>query len=224
MIVVLFDIDGTLLNCHDSARRSYNATFAKLFSITNAMEDVSVHGQTDPSIIHAVATKHLNRDFTDTEISIVENLYLHFLSLELADSSRFDVLPGAHNLCRRLLDSEKFIIGIQTGNFERAAWCKLKRASMNMYFKFGGFGSDSSIRAELVRIAIDRGVKLYNMDRDDIEGIYLIGDSPQDITSGKTAGIKTIAVASGSYSHPELEKGAPDFLLNELNEAINIFF
>ena len=50
-----------------------------------------------------------------------------------------------------------FRLGLATGNFEPAAYAKLRRGNLARYFEFGGFGSDSGDRVELTRLAVERG-------------------------------------------------------------------
>jgi phosphoglycolate phosphatase-like HAD superfamily hydrolase len=52
--------------------------------------------------------------------------------------------------------------------------------------------------------------------------VVIIGDSPEEIEMGKIAGIKTIVITGGYYSTPRLGKSKPDFLINNLNELIEI--
>ena len=49
------------------------------------------------------------------------------------------------------------MLGLTTGNVEEAAHIKLARANLNRYFSFGGYGSDSSDRVELTKVALKRG-------------------------------------------------------------------
>lgn len=46
----------------------------------------------------------------------------------------------------------------------------------------------------------------------------IVGDSIIDIKAGVAAGAKTVGVLSGLYSHEELLKENPDFILNNLTE------
>ncbi|HEC49742.1 MAG TPA: hydrolase, partial [Candidatus Desulfofervidus auxilii] len=52
-----------------------------------------------------------------------------------------------------------------------------------------------------------------------LHSTYLIGDTPRDIIAGKTIGVKTIAVATGSCSRESLLQFRPDLVLNNLAES-----
>jgi len=108
------------------------------------------------------------------------------------------------------------------GNIERGAWVKLKHCELDSYFSFGGFGSDSEDREQLIRIAIDRAKNIANRE---IEKIFVIGDTPLDIIHGRAAGALTVGVSTGVYSYGQLGSYKPDFLFNDLldvNSILNI--
>ena len=73
---------------------------------------------------------------------------------------RFRLMPGVRELLEALTRQGDTLIGLATGNFEKAAWLKVERGKIREYFRFGGFGSDSSNRVELTKLAVDRGLAL----------------------------------------------------------------
>ena len=50
-------------------------------------------------------------------------------------------------------------------------------------------------------------------------GIYLVGDSPRDMSCGKKAGVNAIGVASGDYKKSDLEEAGADLVLSSLEEV-----
>jgi len=46
----------------------------------------------------------------------------------------------------------------------------------------------------------------------------VVGDSVADIKAGKNAGVKTVAVLSGIFSHEELAREKPDLILKNVNQ------
>jgi len=73
----------------------------------------------------------------------------------VAESQGYRVLDGAEETLRTL-SKQGYLLGLTTGGIEAAAHIKLARAGLNHYFCFGGYGSDSTDRAELTRCAIER--------------------------------------------------------------------
>ena len=66
---------------------------------------------------------------------------------------------------------------------------------------------------------IDAAVRKYGID---ISLSYMIGDRAADVLSGQSAGLKTILLESG-YGSARLEKPVkPDYILEDLKEAVKI--
>jgi hypothetical protein len=53
------------------------------------------------------------------------------------------------------------LLGLITGNVEAAALINLHCARLNRFFSSGGYGSDSTGRGELTKIALKRATLVY---------------------------------------------------------------
>ena len=111
-------------------------------------------GRTDPLIIQEIVSKYGVDDEPGQDLY---DIYLSILPDEVRRSPNFQVLAGARELVIHLSDHPGFLIGLATGNVETGARLKLERAGLSSYFPFGGYGSDSGDRTELIRTAIRRG-------------------------------------------------------------------
>lgn len=65
---------------------------------------------------------------------------------------------------------------------------------------------------------LDRAADEMNIE---MRGSYIIGDSDKDIGAGQAAGCKTIFIRN-DYNSDELARCSPDFVVEELNEAIGL--
>ncbi len=223
MKLILFDIDGTLL-WTDTATKAANRAFSQMFGIKNALSGISLSGKTDPLILEEMFDKNLGRKFDDGEAEEIYKIYIEFLNHELASCDDSYVLPGVRELIYALNSSDNIILGVATGNIEQGAWLKLKHMDLDDYFKFGGFGSDSAIREELIKKAIERAINYSGYKV--FEKVFVVGDTPYDITHGRAAGALTVGVATGSYSEDELKQHNPDFLFSDFSEfskVVSIF-
>lgn len=215
--LLLFDIDGTLLRADDSSRRAINRAFSEIYGIMDPVQDVPFLGRTDPGIFRDVALQLLGRPFNEGELERVSERYIAFLPGELERCESFHLMPGVAQLLPLIAARDDIILGLETGNLEPSAYLKLKRGGIDRYFQIGGFGSDSEDRTELVRIAIERAC---NLDHDMIpdKNIYIIGDSPHDISAGRNLGVNTIAVVSGFVGREKLQAESPSCLLPDLSD------
>jgi phosphoglycolate phosphatase-like HAD superfamily hydrolase len=114
------------------------------------------------------------------------------------------------------------MIGLATGNIETGARIKLDRGDLNRYFTFGGYGSDSESRVELVRRAVEKAVEKSNK-LIDADNVFVIGDTPLDIDAGRKAGFQTVGVATGSYSVEQLVTAGATFAISDFRQSRDYF-
>jgi len=213
MKLLLFDIDGTLIKSGGAAIKAAELAFENIYNVKNVMNGIRADGKTDPLILKEMFKKGLNRDFTMNEAEIIFGEYLKILDLKLQNGNKITVLPGILELLNELLDKQDVILGLATGNIEQGARVKLKYSGLDHFFSFGGFGSDSENREQLIRAAIERGRRVADRH---LDKIFVIGDTPLDITCGRAAGAITVGVCTGTYNYGQLESHNPDFLFKDL--------
>ncbi len=216
--VLLFDIDATLLKTGWAGFRALNRVFHELYGISEATDGIKPAGKTDPLIIREMVEKRLPDLDPDQEIPKVVEHYVDYLAEEVEVSPGFQVMPGVPDLLEALSRIPHLALGLATGNLEQGAYIKLRRAGLGSYFSFGGFGSDSENRTELVRAAIRRAGEHLKGDVP-LDSVYVIGDTPRDVLCGKEAGARTVAVATGGSSVEELATHDPDHLFEDFTST-----
>src|SRR5207244_1913749 len=148
---------------------------------------------------------------TTENISAFLDSYVHFLSLELP-LREGKLLPGVLELLGKLKSRPHLVLALLTGNVSRGAQLKLEHYGVWHFFEFGAFADDHQDRNRLGRFARTRAKEKHGCEFAASE-IDVIGDTPRDIACGKAFGARTIAVATGTWSHDELAKYQPDFLI-----------
>jgi phosphoglycolate phosphatase len=220
MRLVLFDIDGTLLTDGGAAREAYAYALEKVYGYRTELRRYDFSGRTDPQITHMVLG---DAGLAAEEIdAAMPELWVHYLAaLERAAPGRVRELPGVRALLEMLAADERVMLGLLTGNIERGARVKLGNASLNDYFPFGAFGSDSPRREDLPPIAVERASRL-NGHRFRGRDVVIIGDSIYDIRCGVPHAATTIAIASGKTAAETLLAENPDhfFASAEDHEAL----
>lgn len=83
------------------------------------------------------------------------------------------------------------------------------------------YGDDHSERPKLVAVAQARASDRTGTPFDNQHTI-LIGDTPKDIEAGLTAGVRTIAVASGKSTADELRAAGATIVVNDLTDPEHI--
>lgn len=217
-MLVLFDIDGTLVSVRGAGRRALNRAVEALTGVADALEGVRLHGSTDPVILEQAFAQKVGRPLEDGEEAQIYSRYLGHLAEEVeAGEHGYEVLPGVRDVVEALAATGRHVLGLATGNIEAAAKIKLDPGGLSDFFGFGGFGSDAGVRAELVRAGIEKGQAVAQAQlgrRVDLEEVVVIGDTEKDVAAAHAAGVRAVGVLAGS-GHPDLlEASGPDLLVD----------
>ncbi|MBF0254295.1 MAG: haloacid dehalogenase-like hydrolase [Candidatus Omnitrophica bacterium] len=216
--LLLFDIDGTLLLTGGAGKIAFERAFLECFGVADSWGGTLPDGRTDPLIFDEIARRVLGRGLTSPEHDRLCAKYLAYFPPALEEADRFRLMPGALPLVRLLSTLPNVLLGLATGNFKSAAFEKIRHGGFEGFFRFGGYACDSADRDQIVRTAVTRGM-LSAREAGDIPGdIWVIGDTPFDIRSGRAAGGRTIGVATGRYTLQELAAESPDGLLIDLSD------
>ena len=194
--LVLFDIDGTLITDHGAARHAFGAALSDIYGYDGDLARYDFSGRTDPQIAFMILRDAgLSDEDITARLPDLWSRYLRYLATN-ATPERVQSLPGIRTLLERLEKESRITLALLTGNIEPGARIKLGGASLNEYFPFGAFGSDSANREELPPIAVERASQIdgYRFGGRDV---VIIGDSIYDVRCGTPHDATTIAVASG---------------------------
>jgi len=221
--LVLFDIDGTLVDTGGAGRIGLTASFRAVFGIDDIETPVSLvrfGGKTDPTIIAEIArSAGIPAAEVEARYTELQHAYLRALRSELATPNPLRrVLPGVAPLLSSLAGRPDVFLGLITGNIEEGARVKLDAFGLNHYFVDGGFSSDHPERGEIARIAHQKLSRRAGF-RFPADRVMVIGDTELDVTCAHRNGFRSIAVASGSSSAEELRTANADVVFTDLTET-----
>jgi phosphoglycolate phosphatase-like HAD superfamily hydrolase len=217
-IAILFDIDGTLLVTGGAGAASWRLAFDELYGIPADIGKFTDAGMTDPDVGRKTFEAVLNRKPERKEFTRLLERRLHYLHTTVAESKHYRVLPGVEELLPKLIEGG-YLLGLVTGNVEAAAHIKLHRARLNRFFSFGGYGSDSTDRGELTKIALKRASLVYGEPVPAAQAIA-VGDTPHDVEGAHAAGIACIGVGSDKFTVDQLRKAGADYAIASLVEGL----
>jgi len=86
------------------------------------------------------------------------------------------------------------------------------------YFEFGAYADDHHDRNELGHFARQRAREKHGIEFAP-ERIFVLGDTPHDISCARAIGAKAVAIATGKFSAAELEVFKPDYLFSDLGDV-----
>jgi phosphoglycolate phosphatase len=218
--LVLFDIDGTLIDCGGQARVAFATALDAVFGERGDIETYDFSGKTDTRIVVDLMTgAGRPRDEVLAILPRLRKEYLATLERSLR-REHMRVLPGIEPLLDHLTARDDIVLALLTGNWERGARIKLSRHDLNRYFGFGSFGDDVFDRNDLPPIAIERALQTTQR-RFQPENVLIVGDSLLDVACARAHDIPCLAVATGRTSRGILEAAGPTWLVDDLVGALD---
>ena len=219
--LVLWDIDGTLLNADGVGRDLYDVVFVQLFGRSiDAFAPMA--GRTDRAIILETLTMagvDEPRRYVDPFIA---GLTAQAPSVREMVAVRGRALPGASEVLRGL--QGRAHQSVLTGNIRPVAEVKLAAVGLRdgLDLCIGAYGDDHEDRAELVHVARRRAAAAH--ERSGVAGFrgpgtVVVGDTPLDIAAALAAGARAVGVATGPFSVAELRAAGADVVLPDLSDT-----
>jgi len=218
--LLLWDIDGTLIDSGGAGERALRLALEREFNIEDDLAWLEYFGRTDVWIARAILFKHFGATTSD-EIQRFLNAYLAALTGEM-QNPHARVLPGVLAIIDKISHRSDIAQGLLTGNLRRGAEIKLRRLDLWQPFPFGAFADDAEHRNELGPHALSRAAAHHGIIFSPAN-VFVIGDTPHDIACGKAIGVNTIAVATGRYSSGELRSHNPTIVLENFADSDAFF-
>ena len=138
MKLILFDIDGTLLDCGRQVRPLLAGALETVYGTAGEIGLYDFAGKPDPRIVLDLMTgAGLERDAILERLPRLQALYLEALESGLR-VERMRLLPGVREVLDRLAGQSSVTLGLVTGNWEAGARIKLGRAGATTVSFKGG--------------------------------------------------------------------------------------
>lgn len=214
--VCLFDIDGTLLNSGGAGQHAMEQALLETFGVTGPYTDIQAAGRTDRAITSDLFDHH-QLEKSDENWSRFQACYLSCLPNSLTTQNG-RILPGIIEILEQLSGDESVAMGLLTGNLQAGADVKLRHYGLDHHFAFGGYGDHNRNRDDVAHLALKEACQ--HLDRDvSGENVWVIGDTPSDVTCGRAIGARTMAVATGIYDSDVLKEAQPDILFEDFTDV-----
>lgn len=213
MHVLLFDIDGTLLNSGGAGQAAMEEAFRREFGKDGPVSGISTAGRTDYAISRDLFNFY-GLPWDDTAWLQFQQAYFELLPNHLSGRDGL-ILPGVLHLLELLSLRDDVAVGLLTGNFHRGAMLKLAHFALEHHFSFGGYGDHHASRDDVARVALNEAIAQH--PQVDVEQVWVIGDTPADVQCARSIGARAFAVATGVYPLSTLAACEPDLLREDLS-------
>ena len=207
-MIVIFDLDGTLVDTYPVIRKTLIEVFSKHLSNFRYDEELlkSFFGPT----LHYSFSKLTNNDEEQTQFLIDEYRKINKVYYE----NEIELFPGVINTLEEL--SKKHTLAILSNRIQDLVDIGLKATKIDKYFKVI-LGIDSMKRPKPYPDGI---IQILNHYKD--KKAVFIGDATTDIISAKSAGIIGIGVTWALTKPEEFMKVKADYIVNSFEELNKI--
>lgn len=220
-LLVLWDIDFTLLNAGGVGRAVYISVFRHLFG-RDPVAVAPMAGRTERAIILDTLAMSGVSDPRAQVDAFVAELARRAPGLREEFAARGHALPGAVAALNAVaaLGAGAAVQSVLTGNVRPVAEAKLAAFELDGYLDLdvGAYGEEHEDRAELVYLARDRAAAGYGRDFGG-PATVLVGDTPLDVAAAADSGARSVAVATGGSTVAELAAAGADLVLTDLTDT-----
>jgi phosphoglycolate phosphatase len=210
----MWDVDRTLLYGGGVAAQAWKAAFTEVTGV--AWRDTPIFGgRTDLDICTEVFAAHGVTTCTP------ERFFARYIANVHATRHLFGVqgtlMPGVRAVLDELGARPDVVQTLVTGNVPEVAAAKVAAFGLADAFdaEIGGYGTDHSCRATLVRLCRERAEAKYG----ERFAPVVIGDTEHDVTAALANDALAVGVATGSTSMAKLALAGAHAVLPDLSDA-----
>lgn len=232
-LLVLWDVDHTLINAGGGGLELYRIAFAELFGGEMPVPG-SMAGRTERAIALEVLTLAGLPEPSGKVAAFHAVMAAHAPEVSELIRARGIVLPGAAEALAALAmagagggaagdGGQPVVQALLTGNIRALAEVKLGALGLTGHLDLdvGTYGDAHEVRAELVGPARRRAALAYGGDFSG-EATVLVGDTPLDVEAALVTGARAVAVATGYFSVAELTAAGAHVVLPDLTDTSRV--
>lgn len=192
MILIIFDVDGTLVFSEKRDSQSFADTYQAVYGRPFPTIDWRKYPHvSDTTIFKTVIQEHFDRipDEAEEE-SFRQKFVANITENRKRTPTEFKEVPFAKQTIDKLLTDDRFVIGVATGGWKAPAIVKLDFVNIPSD-QLIITGADGKVtRDDITKETIERATKQYG----EFERIVYVGDAIWDVTTTKNMGLPLIGI------------------------------
>ena len=207
--LVTFDLDGTLVDSRGDIAAACNHALASVGRSELPLATITAFvGDGGRRLLERALNVEADAPMVDAALAVFDAYYRE----HPAEHTVF--LPGAREALDALRDHP---LAIATNKSRTATLAVLDALGVRDRFAAVSAAGDGPLKPDpegLLRLCSALSARA--------EDTFMVGDGPQDIGAGRSAGCITVAVLGGFHDEARLRALAPDYLLRSLHELANV--
>ena len=207
--LIIFDLDGTLVDSREDMANAVNFTLKKIGLKEKSISEISSHiGKGIEDLIRG--------SLGNKQEALLNRALSIFVEYYRKHSTDNTVLyPNVKEILEYFKNKRKAVVTNRNYEFALIA---LKKLGIYDYFE-NIIGGDDIGCMKPSACPLDRSMKGLNANR---EEAIIVGDMDIDIIAGKRAGIITCGVTYGIGKKEDIIKAKPDFIIDDIINLKNI--
>lgn len=216
--LIIFDIDGTLLNSMRIDSKYYVRSITEEFGIQDVNEDWSVYNKiTDSGIFEEIYLNHFKKKPDDVDFKKHENKFYKILkSIFENQPDKISEIPGVQKIIAKLKSLKNYFISIATGSYKKTALLKLNHINISENDFPLSTANDDKSRENVVKNCINKSKKFYKMNA--FDKIISIGDGIWDLKTAYNLKLSFIGIGKNKFNK------IADYISIDDFQNQNIFF
>ena len=229
-LLVLWDVDHTLIDAGGLSSHLYGMVFAELFG-RELPRVAPMAGRTDRAIIVETLTMAGVASPRTYVPAFIEELTRRAPAFGERVRARGRVLAGVPEALAALAGGRGVQQSVLTGNIRPLAEVKLGALGLGhpLDLAIGAYGDMDEVRAGLVQVARERAAAAAGSDGAGSggadfggEATVLVGDTPLDVAAALATGARAVGVATGNFTEQELIAAGAHAVLPDLSDTARV--
>jgi phosphoglycolate phosphatase-like HAD superfamily hydrolase len=190
--LIIFDIDGTLVYSNRIDSQCFADTYEALYGLPFPTIDWRTYPHvTDTTIFASVIRQHFQREPGGEEVYHFQNHFVARIKAARKEKPQeFKEVPFARQTIHRLLDDERFVVGIATGGWQGPALVKLAHVGIPAERLVISCADGKTTREDIIKEVVGKVTEFHAS----ISQIVYVGDAVWDVHTTRRLQMKFVGI------------------------------